>query len=40
MKARPRTKASKKRLQRVKDARRIAKKYRNHSPAGVQMPKP
>ena len=40
MRARPRTKASKKRQQRIKDARRITKKYRNHSPAGVQPPKP
>jgi hypothetical protein len=40
MRARPRTKASKKRLMRVREARRIKKKYRHNSVAGVQLPIP
>jgi hypothetical protein len=34
MQSRPRTKASKKRLQRIKDGRRLSKKYHTKSPIG------
>lgn len=40
MNARPRTKASKKRQLRVREARRIKKKFRHNSVVGVQAPKP